>query len=319
MRLGIVGAGIMGAKVAAAAGRLTGVEVTAVADPVPERAAALGGTAFADWRDLLDSGPVDAVYLGLPHDAHADACAAASARGLHVLIDKPLCTTVAEADRIIAARDAAGVVVMVGFSYRFRAEWLAARRLVAGGAIGEPVSVTDVIVEAAPDTPAWYWDPARGGGILHLQSHHCFDRLPWLVGVPLAEVTGRTAGDEAAAITTTFAGGAVGGISLSFGRTHHAEPRSLTVVQGTAGQLRIEQGGSLAVATAAGERTESHAGDDWLHRELAAFVAACTGADRGADTGADTAFPTAEDGRRAVVCAAAAAESARTGQPVRVS
>ncbi|WP_238007112.1 Gfo/Idh/MocA family oxidoreductase [Dactylosporangium sp. AC04546] len=311
MRLGIVGAGIMGAKVAATAARLPGVEVAAVADPVPARAAALGGTPFTGWRELLDAGSVDAVYLGLPHDAHADACAEATARGVHVLIDKPLCTTVAEADRIIAARDAAGVVVMVGFSYRFRAEWLAARRLVADGAIGEPLSVTDVIAEAATDTPAWYWDAARGGGILHLQSHHCFDRLPWLVGAPMAEVTCRTAGESAAAITATFAGGAVGGISLSFGRTHHAEPRSLTVVQGTAGQLRIEQGGVLAVSTAGEHRVESHAGDDWLHRELAAFVAACTGA--------DTAFPTAEDGRQAVVSAVAATESARTGQPVRLS
>ncbi|GGM25907.1 Gfo/Idh/MocA family protein [Dactylosporangium sucinum] len=311
LRLGIVGAGIMGAKVAATADRLPGVEVAAVADPVPERAAALGGTPFAGWRELLDSGSVDAVYLGLPHDSHADACAEASARGVHVLIDKPLCTTVEEADRIIAARDAAGVVVMVGFSYRFRAEWLAARRLVADGAIGEPLSVTDVIVEAAPDTPAWYWDADRGGGILHLQSHHCFDRLPWLVGVPLAEVTCRTVAGEAAAIAGTFAGGAVAGIALSFGRTHRAEPRSLTVVQGTAGQLRIEQGGALAVSTPAGNRVESHAGDDWLHRELAAFVAACSGA------GPD--FPTAEDGRRAVVCAVAATESARTGEAVRLS
>ncbi|MFF5233551.1 Gfo/Idh/MocA family protein [Dactylosporangium sp. NPDC000521] len=320
IRLGIVGAGIMGAKVAATAEGLPGVRVTAVADPVPGRAAALtdrsGGIPFAGFPELLDSGAVDAVYLGLPHDGHADACVEAAASGVHVLIDKPLCNTVAEADRIIAARDAAGIVLMVGFSYRFRAEWLAARRLVADGVIGEPLSVTDVIVEATPDTPSWYWDAGRGGGILQLQAHHCFDRLPWLVGGPLAELTCRTTGlageaESAAAITGTFASGAVAGIALSFGRTHVAGPRSLTVVQGSAGQLRIEQGGTLAVSSTAGERAESYAGDDWLRRQLSAFMAACAGP--------EPAVPAAEDGRLAVVCAAAAAESARTGQPVRLS
>ncbi|MFG2045757.1 Gfo/Idh/MocA family protein [Dactylosporangium sp. NPDC048998] len=320
IRLGIVGAGIMGAKVAQTVGRLPGVRLTAVADPVRERAGALasryGGTAFDGYPELLGSGSVDAVYLGLPHEGHVDACVHASGQGVHVLIDKPLCNSVEEADRIIAARDASGTVLMVGFSYRFRAEWLAARRLVADGVIGEPVSVTDVIAEATPNTPPWYWDAGRGGGVLQLQSHHCFDRLPWLVGEPLAELTCRTAGlvgeaESAATITGTFASGAVAGIALSFGRTHEAEARSLTVVQGSAGQLRIEQGGVLGVRSATVERTESYAGDDWLHRQLSAFVASCEGS--------APVDPTAEDGRRAMVCAAAAAASARTGEPVSVS
>ncbi|GGM53370.1 oxidoreductase [Micromonospora sonchi] len=317
IRLGIIGAGIMGAKVAQTVSALPGVRLTAVADPAHERAGELtsryGGTAFADYPELLASGLVDAVYVGLPHDGHLAACVTAAGHGVHVLIDKPLCNDVAEADQIIAARDKADIVLMVGFSYRFRAEWREAHRLIASGVIGEPVSVTDVIAEAMTHTPAWYWDVGRGGGILQLQAHHCLDRLPWLVGAPLAEVTCRTAGlpgeaASAATLTAGFAGGAVAGIALSFGRTYQADVQALMLVQGTAGELRIDQDRVLSVRSATMERTESYADDDWLARQMSAFVRSCAGT--------RDAAPTAEDGRRAMVYAAAAAESARTGRTV---
>ena len=73
---------------------------------------------------------------------------------------------------------------MVGFSYRFRAEWQRAREFVAAGRIGDPLVVTDVIAEAAESTPGWYWDPGSGGGVLQLQSHHCFDRIEWMLEPP---------------------------------------------------------------------------------------------------------------------------------------
>ncbi|MEH1013197.1 Gfo/Idh/MocA family oxidoreductase [Micromonospora sp. CPCC 206060] len=317
LRLGIIGAGIMGARVAEAVGGLSGVTVTAVADPrrgqAARVAAGCGATAFGDYPELLRSGLVDAVYVGLPHRWHAAACVAAAEHGVHVLIDKPLCTTVTEAERIIAARDRAGITLMVGFSYRFRAEWIRARQAVADGLIGAPELVSDVIAEADPQTPPWYWAADEGGGIVHLQAHHCFDRLTWLVGSPLTEITCRTVGaaggaPTAATLTGVFASGAVAAIGLSFGRTYRADARTLCLVQGSAGQLHLDQTRTLATQTASADRVESYADDDWLTRQMAAFVDTCAGS--------GASVPTAEDGRYAVRCAAAAEESARTGRTV---
>ncbi|MBO4205269.1 Gfo/Idh/MocA family protein [Micromonospora echinofusca] len=319
LRLGIIGAGIMGARVADTAGGLPGVAVTAVADPRREQAARVaagcGAAAFDDYPDLLRSGLVDAVYVGLPHRWHTAACVAAAAHGVHVLIDKPLCTTVPEAEQIVTARDRSGVTLMVGFSYRFRAEWIRARQAVADGLIGTPEYVSDVIAEADPDTPAWYWAADEGGGIVQLQAHHCFDRLAWLVGSPLTEITCRTVGPAggaptAATLSGVLASGAVVGIGLSFGRTHRADARTLCLVQGSAGQLHLDQTRTLTVRTAEAERVESYADDDWLTRQLAAFVDACAGS--------GGPVPTAEDGHYAVRCAVAAEESARTGRAVRL-
>ncbi|MFI2713883.1 Gfo/Idh/MocA family protein [Micromonospora sp. NPDC018662] len=317
LRLGIIGAGIMGVRVADTVRRLPGVAVTAVADQRPEQAARVaagcGATAVGDYAELLRSGLVDAVYVGLPHRRHAAACVAAAEHGVHVLIDKPLCTTVAEAEQIVAARDRSGVALMVGFSYRFRAEWMRARQAVADGLIGTPEYVSDVIAEADPHTPPWYWAPDEGGGIVQLQAHHCFDRLTWLVGSPLTEVTCRTVGTAggvptAATLTGVFASGAVAGIGLSFGRTHRAESRTLCLVQGSAGQLHLDQTRTLVIRTVLADSVESYADDDWLRRQMAAFVDTCAGS--------GGPVPTAEDGHYAVRCAAAAEESARTGRAV---
>jgi predicted dehydrogenase len=319
VRLGVIGAGIMGDRVARAAAALDDYKVTAVADADPARAGALAGdlgaAAFQDAEALLSAGLTDAVYIGVPHRLHLPVCLQAAAARMHVLVDKPLCNTEAEAEAIEAAALSSGATWMVGFSYRFRAEWRRARELVAAGRIGEPVAITDVIAEAAERTPPWYWDPGSGGGVLQLQAHHCFDRISWLTGRAVRDVSCWVHAPPAGAPTVAhiaagLEGGALAAVALTFGTSYTAPVRALFVLQGTTGQLEITHDGDLTMSAACGGLIEHYGGDDWLSRELTEFAGAVQ---RGAPSTATVA-----DGRAALSCALAAAQSATTGARVVV-
>jgi predicted dehydrogenase len=311
LRLGIVGAGVMGEKVAHAAAGLDGVVVTAVVDPNASRASALAGPTSATFHDLpalLEAGIVDAVYVGVPHDLHESACVAALNAGLHLLVDKPLCNELVEAEAILAARDAVGAMAMVGFSYRFRAEWRTAREWIADGLIGAPSLVSDTIIEAQSRTPAWYWDAAAGGGVLQLQSHHSFDRIRWLLDDSFVAVSCRTLpereAEHTASISAATVGGILAGIDLGLRRGYDGTSQATTVIQGSRGHLVIDSAARAALLIS-GDRRESFESpdDDWMRTELEAFVGACA-------VGATTTS-TLDDGVHALRCALAARESAR--------
>ncbi|RNL62533.1 gfo/Idh/MocA family oxidoreductase [Nocardioides marmoriginsengisoli] len=311
IRLGVLGAGIMGRRVAAAAVGTGRFEVVAVADADRVRAESLAGeygaSAHGGVADLCAVPDLDAVYVGLPHALHLEACAAAAAAGVHVLVDKPLCTTAAEADRIGALAAASDRVWMVGFSYRYRAEWQRAQQIIAGGELGLPYFVLDTAIEAYVSTPGWYWDAAAGGGTIQLQSHHSFDRIAWLIdsdatGVSCRIVRPPGSAEVSAQISATYRSGLVAGISLSFGRTYDAVPRTLFVLQAERGMLEIDEDRTLRVTTADGVLTESHADDDWLGHELGAFA--------GAVDGDGFPFPGIAAGRAALQCALAAERAA---------
>lgn len=74
---------------------------------------------FPDFHAMIAAAPIDAVLICSPNGTHAEAVLAALEAGLHVLVEKPLCITLADADRVIAARDRAGKVVQVGYMKRY--------------------------------------------------------------------------------------------------------------------------------------------------------------------------------------------------------
>lgn len=321
MRLAIAGGGDMGARLAATAAAVPGVEVAAVADPDVGRrdavAAAAGCAGYADWHDLLRADDVDAIYIGLPHHLHAPAAVAAAERGLDILIDKPLCNTLDEADRMLTAAAEGGVTLMVGFSHRFHVELRSARDALRRGDLGTPLLASDVLVQGSLTTPSWYWSRDAGGGVLQLQAHHSFDRLAWLLDSPIvavrAEVAGATAGlaESVATVGLRFANGALGSIALSFAHGYTGRAIVELVIQGTHGQLRLETWRSVEIETATTATVQRQTRDDWLYAELAEFVAAVS--ERRPPLAAG------EDGRRALRCALAAAESAHTGRTVQLA
>jgi predicted dehydrogenase len=121
LRAGVVGIGTFGRHHASKYAKLSSVELAAVADPSADaRKAAVstyGVPAVADWRELL--GAVDVVSICSPAATHAPIVRAFLNAGTHVLVEKPIATTLAEADQLIALAEATGRVLTVGHQERF--------------------------------------------------------------------------------------------------------------------------------------------------------------------------------------------------------
>jgi predicted dehydrogenase len=98
-------------------------------------------TAHGSYEALLADPGVDAVYIPLPNHMHLDWTIAAARAGKHVLCEKPLALTAADAERMVDAATAAGVHLMEAFMYRHHPSWVAVRDLVANGRIGRLTAI----------------------------------------------------------------------------------------------------------------------------------------------------------------------------------
>ena len=227
--MAVVGGGIVGLDHAAAYRAQSDVELVAIVgrDPARTRAVAerLGVAPWTDLEELVATERLDAVSVCTPTALHRPAVEAAATAGVHVLLEKPMATSVEDCDAIDRACRKAGVVLMLGFTHRFHAELLEARRRIAAGEIGPPGLAQDVFTfgEHGP-WPDWYYDRAlAGGGELMHDAVHMVDRLAWLIDSPIVEVYGRTTSyargirgvEDGGVATLAFANGAIGSIFVN--------------------------------------------------------------------------------------------------------
>lgn len=214
-----------------------------------EAAARLGWAESADdWHAVVARDDIDLIDICTPGDTHAEIAIAALAAGKHVLCEKPLANTVAEAEQMTSVATAArrrGVHTMVGFTYRRVPAIGLARQLVADGRIGDIRHVRAQYLQdwiADPEAPlSWRLDKEKAGsGALGDIGAHVIDLTQFITGDRIVEVSGRletfvkerpyaaasTAGslggggtsaergpvtvDDAASFLATFAGGAMG-------------------------------------------------------------------------------------------------------------
>jgi UDP-N-acetylglucosamine 3-dehydrogenase len=122
LRLGVVGIGVMGSNHARVLAEFPGVKLAVVADPDPAQTdfvgGALGCPTVRDVHELLDRG-VDAVSIAAPTHLHREIALTCIKRGVHVMVEKPIASSVEEGRDIIAAARTAGVALMVGHVERF--------------------------------------------------------------------------------------------------------------------------------------------------------------------------------------------------------
>ncbi|HEU5152598.1 MAG TPA: Gfo/Idh/MocA family oxidoreductase, partial [Iamia sp.] len=168
-RAGIVGTGFMG-TVHSRAVRASGGEVAGVVGSTPERGAeaatALGTKAYDDVEALLADPAVTVVHVCTPNHLHTPLARAALAVGKHVVCEKPLATTLADAAALEAAAVEAGVVATVPFVYRFHPMVREARARIAAGALGRVTLAHGGYFQdwlARPSDDSWRVDPDRGG------------------------------------------------------------------------------------------------------------------------------------------------------------
>jgi predicted dehydrogenase len=135
LRVGVIGAGIMGSNHGRVLAGLPNVELVGIVDPLPEHRTRaidlIGCPTFTDLDGLLAAG-VDAVTIAAPTHLHHDISLACIARGIHVLVEKPIASTVAEGREIVAAARAADVTLMVGHVERFNPAVAAIKQAIKG-------------------------------------------------------------------------------------------------------------------------------------------------------------------------------------------
>lgn len=120
--------------------------------------------AYGSYQDVLDDPAVDAVYIPLPNDLHVQWSIRALEAGKHVLCEKPLCLTAAEARELIRAQARTGKHIEEGLAYRNHPQWERIGTMLGEEALGRPVAVQGTIAKRFLDPKDIRNDPAAGGG-----------------------------------------------------------------------------------------------------------------------------------------------------------
>ena len=195
MRIGVIGAGQAGERNALGFQAVADVDVVGVADTNSARAnslaRAVGATSMHDWRDLFALG-LDIVVVALPHSMHVEPAVIAAKYGAHVLMEKPIATTVDDGRRIVDVCGENGIKLAVSFVHRFRKESDLAKRWLT--TLGQPQVARECMSsQRSAAHPTWLSSKLiAGGGVLMYSAIHGVDRLRWLIGAEVVEVAART-------------------------------------------------------------------------------------------------------------------------------
>lgn len=201
VHVGLVGSRFISTIHAEALKRVAGAELFSVVSPTGEHAqefAARHGVRhhFRDYRKFLEADELDLVVLGCPNDLHCEFTVLAAEAGKHVVCEKPLAPSLAEADRMIAACRKAGVKLMYAEELCFTPKYVRLKRLVDEGAVGKVYLVKQSEKHDGPHA-AWFWDVRRsGGGVTLDMGCHAFEFFRWILAKPQGMVAGRPASES---------------------------------------------------------------------------------------------------------------------------
>ncbi len=195
LNIGLIGAGAIARGmyvVAAQALAGEGVRLVAIADAVPEKADALatatGATAYHDHQALLEHPGLTAVVVATTIGTHAELARAALLAGKHVLVQKPMATSLTEADALIAEAARRDLILQCEPPHVMHPYAAQVRSDIAAGRIGRPCLVVSRAAHAGPPDRPWFYFREYGGSVIFDMGVHA---LTWLLGVagPAARVT----------------------------------------------------------------------------------------------------------------------------------
>ena len=225
LRVGIIGIGLYATAAHVPQLRSTGrAEIVAICRRNPERLAfsqkQLGvGAGYTDWREMLGRADLDAVVISTPHHLHAEQGLESLAQGLHVLMEKPLALTAADAWKLADTAEQADRILMVGYNRRFVGMWRTVKEVLDANGIGKlrqvnlqyalyrrtywegkiPPEVHALLqkVTGWPDEfllemeqgQDWHANAVEsGGGMFSNSGSHLVDLILWLSGAPPVDV-----------------------------------------------------------------------------------------------------------------------------------
>jgi len=144
-------------------------------------------SSYSDWHELIDDPAVDAVSVATPDFTHTEIVLAALKAGKHVLVEKPLATTVDECEAILRVRDSAGVKLMVDFHNRWNIPFLHVRRMVESGEMGT-LSMVNIRLNDTLFVPTTMLSWAASSSPLHFLGSHVIDLVRWITGAEVERV-----------------------------------------------------------------------------------------------------------------------------------
>jgi predicted dehydrogenase len=284
LRWGLVGAGdIVRKRVAAALRETKASELVAVS----RRDAALAESTraefgcpqfFSDWRDLVRSSDIDAIYIATPVYLHAEQTIAAANAGKHVLCEKPMALNTDECDLMLEACRANGVRLGIAYYRHFYPVIPRAKEIIATGEIGR-VSIAQINAfehfNPSPDDPRYWFverDRSGGGPMMDFGCHrvevmlNLFGKVKRVESIVSSDVYVREVEDTATAMMH-FDNGVIGSVNV----THAANaPQDTLDIYGTEGSIRIPalNTGEMTISSSSGERTEVHPPSTNFHEPL---------------------------------------------------
>jgi len=268
IRVGLIGGGgIASAHISGYREHAEKIGITAVADAVQQtavdRGGELGAAPYTDYRLMLEAEDLDAVDICLPHHLHRDAIVAAAQAGKHILCEKPLCLTAAEAADVRAAVEANGVTLMCAHNQLFMPTVAKAKELLDAGILGTvyEVRTTDSFYnDFDPSTMGWRASSkTSGGGELIDTGYHPTYLMLHLAGGAPVEATAMLSthrlkfmdGEDSAQVLIRFDNGVVGQLVTSWAYQPADVTERFSVV-GELGALHSD-GNSLTYRLRSGE------------------------------------------------------------------
>jgi glucose-fructose oxidoreductase len=269
--------------------QLPDVELTALVSGSEHKLTELGdhyGVRTLVGYDKLDqlcaSGKIDAVYIAVPNDLHAEMCLIAARHGVHVIVEKPMAPTEAECMQMIRACETRRIRLMVAYRLHFEAANLVAIEVARGGDIGDPRIFSSVFSMQVREGNI-RTQPRRGAGPIYDIGVYCINAARYLfrsepIEVLATKLAGRdarfSAVDEAFAATLRFPQERVAQFTCSFG----AADRASYQVVGTEGFLTLDNAYDYAaemklrVEGVHGTKTRTFTKRDQIAAEIAYFA-----------------------------------------------
>ena len=241
-----------------------------------ELAGKYGAKAYSSWEELLADPTIDAVSVCVANNAHAEISIAALKAGKHVLCEKPMATTLADCEAMVAAARESGKFLMIGQNQRLTRAHQKARELVEQGALGDIISFRTTFGHGGPETwsvdpgkNTWFFDKNKAAmGAMADLGIHKTDLIQYLTGQTVVETTARVTTldkrgpdgqligvDDNAICIYRLKNGAIGTMTASW--TFYGAEDNSTVLYGTKGILRIydDPSCSMKLISANGEKT----------------------------------------------------------------
>jgi predicted dehydrogenase len=221
-------------------------EVAAIASRDLARAEQAAGVvgierAYGSYGQLLHDDEIDAVYIPLPNHMHAEWAIAATRAGKHVLCEKPIALTTAEAEAMVAAADEASVILREAFMYQFHPSWQRAKELIDKGEIGQVVAIDSWFSYFNDDRANIRNILDYGGGALMDIGCYCIHLSRLVYGSEPVGIKATVRRDPDLGVDIATAGVLEFGTGIAtFGCSTRAEPDQRVDIYGTDGRIGIE-------------------------------------------------------------------------------